>query len=189
MLTLFSSLLLVSCNNAKIKDDKKEISSEIEENEPKPIGLWEINNYTDEFGEKSSEKFLLLSGEGEFSNSATSGSRMTALLFVSKSERVWIRLIEYDSYIVKNDNRYECKIKDSEGIVHDFLLHNEEEYGDMYIYEESYENTEKESDFISILKKGGIVTFSIKEKYAYSTPDKYLFKMDVTGFEEAFKQL
>jgi hypothetical protein len=30
------------------------------------------------------------------------------------------------------------------------------------------------------LKKGGIVTFSIKEKYAYSTPDKYLFKMDVT---------
>ena len=40
-----------------------------------------------------------------------------------------------------------------------------------------------------ILSKGGTITVSVKELYAYSTPDTYLFKLDVSGFDKAMSFL
>lgn len=151
---------------------------------PTGTGAWEIHNYKDEFGEEGSGKYLTLMGKGTFSNSATTGSRMSAVLFVSKSGGMSFRLVEYDSSIVKSDDYYECKIKDSEGDVITMNLRNDDESGDMSSW-----NTDEVNNLHKALLKGGIITVSIREKYAYSTPDTYLFKMDVTGFEKAFNFL
>jgi len=155
---------------------------------PIPIktDMWEINYYTDDFGENTSGKYLALKGKGTFSNSATTGSSLTAYLFVTKSEKVTIRLIEYDSRIVKSGDCYICKFKDSEGEVHEISLYNDEEYGELHTFS-IYED--ENALLLSAIKKGGIISFSIKEEYAYSTPDTYIFKMDVSGYEEAYSQL
>ena len=151
---------------------------------PTGTGAWEMHFYKDEFGEEGSGKYLTLMGKGTFSNSATTGSRMTAILFVSKSGGMSFRLVEYDSNIVKSDDYYECKIKDSEGDVITMSLRNDEESGDMHSW-----NTDEVNNLHKALLKGGVITVSIREMYAYSTPDTYLFKMNVTGFEEAFSFL
>lgn len=36
-----------------------------------------------------------------------------------------------------------------------------------------------------ILSKGGTITVSVRERNAYSTPDTYLFKLNVDGYTKA----
>ena len=151
---------------------------------PTGTGLWELKAYKDEFGEESGEKYLILRGGGTFSNSATTGSNMSAILFIDKSGDFSFRLIEYSSSIVKSDDSYSYHIKDSDGEVYDMRLYNSYTSGQMYSYRSADVAT-----ISQILNKGGVITVSVKELNAYGTPDTYLFKMDVTGFDKAIKFL
>lgn len=166
-----------------VNGNGREVGKEKRENFTIPVptgtGLWELNRYKDEFGEEGYGKYLTLIGHGTFSNSATTDSDLTAVLFVYKYG-FSIRLVEYNSIIVKSDNIYSCRIKDSLGDVYDMMLHNDSESGQMTI---SYaDNAEKMS---KILERGGTIIFSMREYDAYSTPDTYLFKLDVTGYDKA----
>lgn len=147
---------------------------------PTGTGQWELKAYTDEFGEESNNKYLLLTGKGYFSNSATTGSDMRAILFVEKGGDFSFRLIEYSSSIVKSDDSYSYHIKDSEGEVYDMRLYNSYSSGQMSTW-----RSEDIAKMSKILNKGGVMTVSVKELNAYGTPDTYLFKMDVTGFANA----
>lgn len=146
---------------------------------PTGTGSWELRAYENEFGEKGAEKYLLLKGNGVFSNSATTNSKMTAILYVDKDEYNF-KLIEYDSYVVKSDHSYSYRIKDSTGEVYEMRLHNSESSGQMFSWEPDFEkNMEK------ILSKGGTISISVRERDAYSTPDTYLFKLNVDGYKKA----
>lgn len=68
---------------------------------PTGTGSWQIGAYTDEFGQKTNEKFLFLEGAGVFSNSATTNSRLLAAIYVDSDDVVSILLVEYGSSIVK----------------------------------------------------------------------------------------
>lgn len=153
---------------------------------PTGTGLWEVHNFTDEFGEESSGKYLTLVGKGIFSNSATTGSEMTAILFVTKEMFVSLRLIEYDSNLVKSEDSYDCKIKDSEGAVHVLTLKGDEISGNLT---PPFWREEEVEELKAVVEKGGMMTFSLTERNAYSTPDTYLFKLDATGFKKAFSFL
>ena len=146
---------------------------------PTGTGSWELRAYENEFGEKSEDKYLLLKGIGVFSNSATTNSKMTAILYVDK-DGYNFKLIEYDSYVVKSDNSYSYRIKDSTGEVYEMRLHNSASNGQMYSWESDYE-TKMEK----ILSKGGTISVSVRERDSYSTPDTYLFKMNVDGYKKA----
>lgn len=37
----------------------------------------------------------------------------------------------------------------------------------------------------NVLSKGGTITISVKEKTRYGTPDTYLFKLNVSGYDKA----
>lgn len=147
---------------------------------PTGTGSWEMKSYQDEFGEEGAAKYLVLMGSGIFSNSETTNSEMTAVLFVDKDGSFALRLIEYSSSVVKSDDSYYCRIKDAGGQVHEMTLYNNEESGQMSCW-----STENEKTMQEILKKGGIITISIRERDAYSTPDTYLFKLNVTGYQKA----
>lgn len=143
---------------------------------PTGTGFWEICAYRDEFGDTTSEKYLRIGGKGYFSNSATTGSRMTAYLFVDQNSFNF-RFIEYDSHVVKDDETCYMKIKDSDGDVHEFTLFNSKN-GQMTSSYSDYKIRE-------ILKKGGVITVSAEMgKYSKS---QYLFKMDVTGYDKAYE--
>ena len=147
---------------------------------PVPTGSWEIKSYKDEFGEEGAAKHLVLMGSGVFSNSATTNSEMTALLFMDKTGEFSFKLIEYNSSVVKSDDSYDYRIKDSTGEVYEMILYNDEESGQMSSW-----SSENKDIMKKILDKGGIITVSVRERDAYSTPDTYLFKLDVTGYKKA----
>lgn len=147
---------------------------------PTGTGSWEMKSYKDEFGEESASKYLVLKGNGVFSNSATTNSKMTAYLFMDKTGDFSFKLIEYNSSVVKSSDSYDYRIKDSEGEVYEMTLYNGKESGQM----SSWSSTNKEA-IKKILNKGGVITVSVRERYAYSTPDTYLFKLDVTGYNKA----
>ena len=147
---------------------------------PTGTGSWEMKSYKDEFGEEGASKYLVLMGSGVFSNSATTNSKMSAVLFMDKTGDFSFRLIEYNSCRVESDDLYDYRIKDSEGEVHEMTLRNNNESGKM----SSLLSDDKET-IKKILNKGGIITVSVREKHAYSTPDTYLFKLDVTGYSKA----
>jgi hypothetical protein len=143
-------------------------------------GLWEKRQFSNSFNEKTDDSFLLLTTKGAFSNSATTGSDMTALLFVTKNS-ISLRLVEYSSSLVKDDESYTFRVKDSEEVVHYFRLYNDYD-GDMTF--SSYSG-EGEDGFREILEKGGVVTCMIEENNRYGTPSKYYFKLHLDGYNEA----
>ena len=165
---------ILANSNGRLVGDK---AGEEEINIPIPTGtgFWELGNYIDEFGEETPNRYLRLGGKGVFSNSATTGSRMTAYLIVDRNN-IAFRFVEYDSHVVKDDETCEMKIKDSYGDVHEITLYNSRD-GQMTTFSNE---TVKE-----ILKKGGKITCSAEiGKYSKS---KYLFKMDVSGYDNAYE--
>jgi hypothetical protein len=143
-------------------------------------GLWEKRQFTDSFNDKTQNSFLLLTGKGAFSNSATTGSEMTALLFVTKKS-ISLMLVEYSSSLVKDDDSYILRVKDADEVVHYFRLYNDYD-GDMTF--SSYSG-EGEDGFRKLLEKGGIVTCMAEESNSYGTPSKYYFKLHLDGYNEA----
>ena len=105
---------------------------------------------------------------------------MTAFLFIDKTESFSFKLIEYNSNVVKSDDSYDYRIKDSEGDVHEMTLYNGKESGQMSSWSSENKETMKK-----ILNKGGVITVYVRERHAYSTPDTYLFKLDITGYNKA----
>lgn len=151
---------------------------------PTGTGSWDLKSYQDEFGEEGAGKYLVLMGNGVFSNSATTDSKLTALLFIDNDFDFSFKLVEYNSSIVKSDDSYDFRIKDSQGDVHSMTLYNSDESGQMH----SWSSEDKET-LKSILKKGGVITVSVRERDAYSTPDTYLFRLNVSGFDKASSYL
>lgn len=144
-------------------------------------GQWELQTYKDEFGEEGKEKYLSLSGNGVFSNYATTGAEMSALLFIEKGGFFSFTIIEYSSSMVKSDDLYLYHIKDSEGKVFDMRLYNNSSSGRMISL-----NPSDNAIMSKILNKGGVITVSVTEP---GTPRSYLFKMDVAGFDKAIQYL
>lgn len=176
-------LAAINVNNNGREAGNKE-GSEIDIPIPTGTGYWKLMAYKDEFGEKGSEKYLLLQGSGVFSNSATTNSKMTAIFYADENSFAF-KLIEYSSSVVKNDNFYTYRIKDSEGDICELNLFNDKTSGQMNIYTWS-DNFEKMNN---VLSKGGTITVSVKEKPRYGTPDTYLFKLNVSGYDKAKKML
>jgi hypothetical protein len=149
---------------------------------PTKTGAWELKNYSDDFGEPTENKYLVLMGEGVFSNSATSNSRLQVVFFID-GDNFSFRLFEYGSSPVKDDDHaYVTRIKDSEGVVHDFRLWNSGQsgqIGSMILSQSDY------NEIVEILKKGGEIIVTMKYS-SYSDSD-YRFKLDVDGFDNAIK--
>ena len=146
---------------------------------------WALHTTTDKFGEKTNEKYLSLIGKGEFSNSATSGSELSAIIFVRKNS-ISIRLLEYGSYSAKDDDEpYNVRIKDSEGKEYPLMRFiNDGSEGNLYPLDLT---DESKNTLNKILSKGGEVSFSISyDKY---TPTHYKFKVNADGYNEAIKHI
>ena len=105
---------------------------------------------------------------------------MTALLFVSEYD-ISLRLVEYSSSLVKDDELYSLMVKTPDEEVHYFWLRNNYN-GDMSF--RSYLG-ESESGFRKLLEQGGVLTCMIEEQTRYGTPSKYYFKLRVNGYNEA----
>lgn len=188
-LTIFMAiavLLLSGCSKSAktTSDDNSSKDAIIKEIDPIGIGKWEVSHYTDDFGEITNKKYILLKGRGVFSNSATINSELIVGLLIDKSTFAF-KLLEYGSSPANYDDEYFItEIKDSEGIIHKLYLYNTSLSSRISNYSKNDYN-----EIVNILKKGGNIKVLMKYKrYRYSSIE-YRFSLNVDGFENAFKLL
>lgn len=144
-------------------------------------GKWELKYYKDEFGEYGNSSYLVLTGNGVFSNSATTNSEMSAILFVDKGS-ISLRLVEYRSSVVKDDDFFNLKVKDASESITKFKLYNTKS-GYMYFTDDSYFG-QQYTDMLNILKKEGTIRCSGEMYNSYSS-SSYTFSFNLDGFNEA----
>lgn len=71
---------------------------------------WELNYFIDEFGEKTNDGYILHTCDGEFSNSATTDSRLFVKIIVTP-EQIRFDTFEYGSQKMKGEDRLEYRAK------------------------------------------------------------------------------
>ncbi len=148
-------------------------------------GKWELKQYKDEFGQEAGDKYMVLWGTGTFSNSAATNSEMSAVLFVDKNS-VSLRLVEYKSSVVKDDDSFDLKLKDKDGIITNFKLYNT---SSGYIpFTNSDYFGKRYDDIMKVLNKEGIVYCSGVMHNSYSS-SSYTFSLNLDGFKEAYKYI
>lgn len=153
---------------------------------PTGTGAWELKHYTDSFGDETSDKYLVLTGEGVFSNSATNDSKLKAIFFIDNN-MFSFRLFEYGSHPVKDDDApYMTRIKDSTGAIYDFRLFNAGQSGQIGTFS-AYDmvSNDKYNRMLDILKNGGEIT--VLMNYSNYGQRDYRFKLNVDGFENAIE--
>lgn len=148
------------------------------------LGAWYIKSYIDEFQEETETKYIGQIVHGNFSNSVTTRSNLTAIIIIDKDD-FRLRLEEYDSYIVKDKGSYIFKVKDSEGEVSEFEMYNSSDGYYEFHYGQKLSDRDK---MISIMLKGGIVKFYGVSKYQNSS-STYNFSVHCEGLQNAIDEL
>ena len=145
-----------------------------------PVSSWEIDNYVDDFGDKTGATYLRGEFKGRFSNSATTGSSLT-VYFYYDANICSIRLLEYDSH--------KANISTSDEVFFKFKIENKEYsirlntlgYGsDLY-----FMNYVSEFDTLkdALLCGKEIKCVVMGTRYG----DTYIFIMNGIGFKQALK--
>lgn len=150
-------------------------------------GAWELRYTLDEFELPTEDKYIVSDFfEGKFSNSATSGSELSALVFCD----TWyfsVRLLEYGGHIVNNPyssaRYYDIAVMAGNGEKYYMTGTMVPGMSSIYFLEDG------EADkMVEILKAGGTIRFAITDRD--NTLTKYSFVItDASGFAEAFDNL
>lgn len=164
-----------------------------EADETEEASDWEIDYYVDDFGDPTDTAYIRGIFTGTFSNTATSSSDLTVVVFYDPEDSVFsFRLLEYDrvkaTYSASEEDAIEFKIKTGETISEGTLkgvAPNE----DLYLAGGDDSNTIINRILLSmliknLLKVGGDVRCIIE--IGSST---YNFKMTGTGFGDRLTEL
>ena len=175
---MYRTILYVNARGKEVGNKDAEV------NIPNPMGtgLWELDVYNDEFGEPTNDKYLRLTGKGNFSNSGATGESLRVHLFVDK-DGMNFRFIEYDSSVVKETGFCFLKIKDAKGEVHNLTFHCSD---DGYILPYSEEVTE---ELKKIVEMEGVMSVNAEIPSEYSSGSTYQFKLNLDGYAKAMSLL
>ncbi len=149
------------------------------------LGMWEIGHFVDEFGERTTEKYIANSEPitGTFSNTATQDSPLLVNILITDTRHVAILLYEYArNNPVKASSReyYRVFVKDSSG---NRLSMTAENNSDRLRFDGDIGE-----EIHSALLKGGTIEFRISE---FSRPtSQYAFTItDANWYENAYQHL
>lgn len=156
-------------------------------------GNWQVKAFVDEFDLPTNEYYAVTSVEGHFSNSATSKSKLGAVLFFmnwsdTHTAYIEIRLFEYgntrvSNYSSKNTEYYDVLVMDTEGNKVSLTGRIPPQDTDMIFY--NFSSNDDNAKLVNILTASttGTVRFSITERD--NTLNKYVFAVDVDGLKDA----
>lgn len=145
-------------------------------------GLWELDQFVDEFGDKVGEQYCALPYvNGVFSNTATSGSNMFAKLLITK-DRIMFKLLEYDDNPVVGNDYFTILIKDSEGEKTVLIGKQSGEYIAVSDNSGEFYTSNDYLKFKSLLEKGGEMQFVLIGKYK----ETYKFTLNIEGYVDIF---
>lgn len=158
-LSLALTAIFYSCGNSSPSADTVKDNS---------YGIWNINYYVDDFGEKTDKGYVSTEIKGKFNNSATTDSDLRVVLSVDTA-CVYIRFFEYGgTHPVKgrSGDQIDFKIKDSEGNTH--RMYSMTVNQDINVLEDSV--------LMGMLLKGGDIKF-IATKSEHGSKSEYFFTL------------
>lgn len=151
------------------------------------VKLWHTKYYVDDFGRETDDPYIQNTDYdiGTFSNSVTTGSKLSAIFFADE-DSVGIRLVEYGDYIVKNPYsksvEYNVSMLDTEENRVDGLTGTMFSGGDIVYF------TGKDKQLIiNALEKPGEVAFLLVE--ADHRTNKYILTINTEGFAELYNEV
>lgn len=120
------------------------------------FGIWKVDYYVDDFGEKTKEGYVKADLYGTFSNSATTNSDLR-VEFVIDKESIRIQLYEYGgNHPIKGEGFLSFKAKDKEGKVYNFKTYNRDN-GNNTVVDMDYKFDD--TTVRNLLLKGGEILF------------------------------
>ena len=166
----------------------------IDVDETKKVGNWKKGYFVDEFGDKTGRGYVSQTAMGSFSNSATEGSPLRAVMFINNAnlekETPWLRLYEYDGRNpvkgIFSKNPMSCRIKDQDNI-RISIYFSQNEGSDYFFIDEKGTSSLDIADLKSLITDGGTASFAcVNDQYGNS---KYSFKFDFKYFSNIVRQL
>lgn len=165
---------------------KKEAEAERQRKNANNLGEWEVSYYVDDFGKPTKSGYIRNKNilTGSFSNSAVQGKKLNASLLLTKYTMADIKLYEYASqnpvkgYITKH---YKVLVQDKDKKRYDLK-------GTLYQGANRITLDDDSSRKLhSVLKKGGMVDFYVKE---YDGLSEYKFSVkNADWYYNAYKKL
>ncbi len=143
ILSLFIVIAIYSCNSKSKQSSQSESAD-----------TWQIENYTDKWGEKTSLSYVWRNCEGTFSNSAVTDAPLTVELIINKKD-ISIRFYEYGDRLNKGEG-------DAIIIVRDKDKKEYNERNDYSFHDGSLDLSGKAQSIVrNALLKGGRVMFIV----------------------------
>tara|TARA_B100002003_G_scaffold136455_1_gene126124 strand:- start:518 stop:1066 length:549 start_codon:yes stop_codon:yes gene_type:complete len=154
-------------------------------------GNWSLKYFVDEFGDKTDNKYIIISDrDGSFSNSATQGSLLYVRMLIDSRyiDEPYFKLYEYGGGnplkgYYSDGHRYTCSVKNSQGVKSSIYLFLADDTNFLDIQT----NNKLKSIFLEWVEKEGQVKFACFNQERKI--EKYLFKLDFTGYNEAMSAL
>ena len=162
-------------------------------------GNWSLKYFVDEFGDKTDSKYIIISDrDGSFSNSATQGSLLYVRMLIDSRyiDRPYFKLYEYGREnplkgYYSDGHRYSCIGKNSQGVKSSIYLFlaDDTNFLDIQTYNKlkSISYNKLISIFLEWVEKEEQVKFACFNQERKI--EKYLFKLDFTGYNEAVSTL
>jgi len=153
-------------------------------------GNWSLNYYVDEFGDKTDKKYIIIKDiDGSFSNSATQGSLLQVSMLIDSRyiDEPYFKLYEYGGNnplkgYYSDGHSYTCSIKNSQGVKSSIYLFLADDTNILLLT-----NNKLKLIFFEWMEKEEQVKFSCFNDERKI--EKYLFRLDFTGYNEAVSAL
>ncbi len=157
---------------------------------------WEIDCYVDEFGDETDGTYIRGTfGDGTFSNSATAGSELTALVFYHYPKEpystVHLRLLEYGSnlasYFLYGDRAVTIRVKVGEREAKTRISEDSSVLDEAYLRDSDLilqPDSEVYSLIVGALETGEDVKVAIRVGTPTDTASEYHFTITAAGFAE-----
>lgn len=146
---------------------------------------WRIDNYVDEFGDPTDKEFIRCASLGSFSNTATSDSDLSVIVYYDMAEEVFsFRLLEYGDRHATYFENEDCiiKIKDPDGTIHEGMLFGTAPNGDLYLVRSHTDNRWLADSLYDSMCNGEDVRCIIE-----IGSSKYNFTIRGDGFDDCLK--
>lgn len=154
---------------------------------------WKYKHYVDRFGDKTDDTYIFFSdANGNFSNSATNGSRLTAECILSFSPSDSLPTIRFDLYEYSGSVSvgkaiggadYTLSIKLADDTKEEYTLE-----ADDVLYLKDSDNDQKKAFINHLIKESKPIKCIIVVAGEYST-QTYRFKINPVGFSSAFSKI
>jgi hypothetical protein len=184
----FTSSWIREADDYSVASPEEATSSMNTDGENEPVSMWEVKYFADEFGDETWHKYVTSTNAlvGSFSNTATSNSILYVKLIITSTNGFGFELYEYNANNKVTSFSFQ-----------DVIMNVKDRYDNEYTFKCSgnerfiAKDVDQKSsmDMLSVLRKGGIVKFTVRigSNAIYS---KYNFVIeDASGFIEAYNQL